>query len=438
MDTLMNSTIYNLKEKLMKREVSSVEIVKHYLSKIEVNNDRTKEFITINKQEAISNAKKSDMKIKNRENIGLLEGIPVSIKDNISVKGMKLTCGSKLLRNFISPYDATLVKRLKNQGAIIIGKTNMNEFDIPSHGSSARDISKYSINSSQTPLFIGSFTDGSIADASGYWFRPTYGLISRYGVVPYSNTLDYIMTKTKDVKDLGLVLDILSGYDELDSTSIKTEKIDYISLFSEDSLKKIENMKIGLPKEYFDSEIGNKKKEKVLNIVQNLEKLGAKIEEISLPYIEYSEQLCKIISSAEASSNLSRFDGIRYGTRTESYESIDDLIIKTRSEGLSNEVKKNILLGTYFLSSCNNNDYYDRAIKLKNMITKEIYNIFNKIDVIVCPGDNMNYTSLSGIPTISIPCGDVSMQITGDKFREKEILRIAYLCDKLFTKNFNS
>ena len=437
MNTLMNSTIYNLKEKLMKREVSSVEIVKHYLSRIEANNDRTKEFITINKQEAILNAKKSDMKIRNKENIGLLEGIPVSIKDNISVKDMKLTCGSKLLRNFISPYDATLVKRLKNQGAIIIGKTNMNEFDVLSHGSSARDILKYSANSNQIPLFIGSFTDGSIIDSSGYWFKPTYGLISRYGVVSYSNTLDYIMTKTKDIKDLGLVLDTLSGYDELDSTSIKIDKIDYTNLLSEDSLKKIEDMKIGLPKEYFDSEIDNRKKEKALNVVQELEKLGAKIEEISLPYIECSEQLYNIISSAEASSNLSRFDGIRYGTRTDRYESIDDLIIKTRSEGLSNEVKKNILLGTYFLSSYNNNDYYHRAIKLKNMITKEIYNIFKKVDVIISTTNNMNYTSLVGVPTISIPCGDISMQITGNKFREKEILRIAYLCDKLSTENFN-
>lgn len=436
-----------LEEKLRSKEVSSEEIVNSHLDKIKETEDSIEAFISITKEEALQTAKEVDRKIANGEKLGALAGIPIGVKDNIVTKGIKTTCGSKMLANFISPYDATVIEKIKSEDGIIIGKTNMDEFAMGSStetsyfkttknpcdldrvpgGSSGG--SAAAVASNQVPLSLGSETGGSIREPASFCgvvgIKPTYGLVSRYGLIAFASSLDQIGTFGRNVSDAALLLNTISGFDKRDSTSQSKKNVDY----AKSTIEGIKGMKLALPREYFGEGIDNKVKENVLKAVSSLEKLGAKVEEISLPYTKYALSCYYLISTAEASSNLARFDGIRYGYRAEDYNDLEELYIKSRSEAFGDEVKRRIMLGTFALSSGYYDKYYDKAQKVRTLIKNDFDNTFNKFDAIISPtaptvafkiGEKLGnplsmYMSdiltvsvnLAGVCAISVPCGDV-------------------------------
>ncbi|WP_427340258.1 Asp-tRNA(Asn)/Glu-tRNA(Gln) amidotransferase subunit GatA [Caloranaerobacter sp. DY30410] len=473
---LTELTIHELRDLIRNREVSSEEIVKSFLSRIEEVEDKINSFITLTKEKALEDARKIDKKIKEGiTSLSDLAGIPVGIKDNIITEGIKTTCGSRILENFIPPYDATVVKKLKLDGAVIIGKTNMDEFAMGSStensafkvtknpwdlsrvpgGSSGGSVA--AVSASLVPYALGSSTGGSIRQPAAFCgvvgLKPTYGLVSRYGLVAFASSFDQIGPLTKDVEDCAIVLNSIAGVDKKDSTSVDNGNIDYTKAL----MKDIKGVKIALPKEYFDDKVDNRIKEKVLDAVKILEKLGAKIDYISLPYTEYALATYYTLAPSEASSNLARFDGVRYGNRTKNYNSVEELIVKTRTEGFGDEVKRRIMIGTYFLSSSHYNEYYKKAQKVRTLIIRDFERVFKEFDVIISPttptlpyrigekkekfvsmyfSDILTVSAnIVGIPAITLPCGyiddlPVGMQILGKAFGEVDILSVAYTYEK--------
>lgn len=464
-----------LRKKLLNREISSIEIVESYYKNIEETEKDIDAFITLTKDEALRTARNIDEKIANNEEVGLLAGIPIAVKDNIATRGIKTTCGSKILENFVSPYDATVVEKIKREDAIIIGKTNMDEFAMGSSTETSyfkktknpHDLERVPGGSSggsaaavagfEAPLSLGSETGGSVREPASFCgvvgLKPTYGLISRYGLIAFASSLDQIGPFARNVEDTALLLSVLAGYDEKDSTSVENKSIDYTKELNSN----VKGMKFALPKEYFGEGIDEKVKAKVLEAVEVLKGLGAKVEEISLPYTEYALSCYYIISTSEASSNLARFDGIRYGYRAENYKDLDELYINTRSEGFGEEVKRRIMLGTFALSSGYYDAYYNKAQKIRTLIKRDFDKAFGKYDAIISPtapilpfkiGEKINdplsmYMSdiltvsvnLAGVCAISVPCGNlnglpVGLQIIGDRFKEQKILNIAYTYEK--------
>lgn len=464
-----------LRKKLLNREISSIEIVESYYKNIEETEKDIDAFITLTKDEALRTARNIDEKIANNEEVGLLAGIPIAVKDNIATRGIKTTCGSKILENFVSPYDATVVEKIKREDAIIIGKTNMDEFAMGSSTETSyfkktknpHDLERVPGGSSggsaaavagfEAPLSLGSETGGSVREPASFCgvvgLKPTYGLISRYGLIAFASSLDQIGPFARNVEDTALLLSVLAGYDEKDSTSVENKSIDYTKELNSN----VKGMKFALPKEYFGEGIDEKVKAKVLEAVEVLKGLGAEVEEISLPYTEYALSCYYIISTSEASSNLARFDGIRYGYRAENYKNLDELYINTRSEGFGEEVKRRIMLGTFALSSGYYDAYYNKAQKIRTLIKRDFDKAFGKYDAIISPtapilpfkiGEKINdplsmYMSdiltvsvnLAGVCAISVPCGNlnglpVGLQIIGDRFKEQKILNIAYTYEK--------
>ena len=400
-----------------------------------------------------------------------LEGIPISIKDNICTKGIPTTCASKILENFIPPYDATVIERLKNAGAIIIGKTNMDEFAFGSStensafgptknpydylrvpgGSSGG--SAASVGADLCFASLGSDTGGSIRQPACFCgvvgMKPTYGRVSRYGLIAFASSLDQIGPITKNVKDNALLLKIISGRDIFDSTSIDIKVPDYLK-FLEGDLK---DMKIGIPKEYFVEGIDKEIKNKIFEILKIMENLGANIEEISLPHTSYGIATYYIIATAEASSNLARFDGVKYGYRSKNYKNLIEMYMKTRGEGFGNEVKRRIILGTYVLSRGYYEAYYLKAQKVRTLIKNDFEEAFKKVDIIITPttpelpfklGEKKDdplkmYLSdiftvnvnLSGLCALNLPVGfsssnlPIGIQIIGSYFKEEIILKVA-------------
>ena len=446
------------------------EVIHHRENKIDG-------YLTLCEEAAILKAKEIDTKIKNGEAVGRLAGVPIAIKDNISTDGIKTTCASKMLQDYIPPYDATVIKKLKEADAIIIGKTNMDEFAMGSStensgfkktknpwaldrvpgGSSGG--SGAVVAAGMAPFSLGSDTGGSIRQPAAFCgvvgLKPTYGLVSRFGLIAFGSSLDQIGPFSKNVKDSALALEIIQGEDKLDSTSVK-------EAFTEDYLSTIENgvkgMKIGIPKEFFASGLDEEIAASIKESIEKLKALGAEIEEISLPITSEGLSAYYIISSAEASSNLARFDGIRYGYRPDSFEGVDDLIEKSRNEAFGAEVKRRIMLGTYALSSGYYDAYYNRAQKLRKKIKEEFIVAFSKYDLILSPtspilpfklGEKSNdpvemyladiYTiniNLAGIPALSMPCGfsksglPIGLQIIGPHYGEEKILRAAYALEQ--------
>lgn len=462
---IINLSGWEMREKLLNKEISSREIVKSHLDRIDKVEENINAFITIDKEKALKDADMVDEKIKNGENVGILAGIPIGIKDNIITKDFRTTAGSKMLENFTPIYDATVVKKVKENDGIILGKTNLDEFamggttqssyfgptknpldetKIPGGSSGG---SAAAIAAKEVALSLGSDTGGSIRIPASYCgivgIKPTYGLVSRYGLISLSNSLDQIGVFGKDVRDAVLMLNAVSGHDSMDTTSINNDiKLDIESLV--DSLK---GMKIGLPKEYLDLEMDPKVKEEMDKAINILKDGGAIIEEVSLPNIKYANEAYNIIVCGDASSNMARFDGIRYGYRAADYETLDELYIKSRTEAFGDEVKKRILLGTYLLSGQRGDEYYKKAQKVRTLIINDFNNIFSKYDTIICPtATNLpfnlggsrpskyyNYNeaiNLAGLCSISIPTskGDglsVGLQIIGDRFKESNIIKAA-------------
>ena len=429
-------------------------------------------FVTILEEEANKEAENIQQRIDKGEMKSKFAGIPIGIKDNICTKGIKTTCSSKMLENFISPYDATVIEKINNENMINLGKLNMDEFamggsteysyfkvtknpwnlkKVPggSSGGSAAAVAARLV-----PWALGSDTGGSIRQPASFCgvvgLKPTYGLVSRYGLVAFASSLDQIGPITKDVRDCAELLNIIAGHDEKDTTSSNIEKIDYTKCLKND----VKGLKIGVPKEFFGEGINSEVKENLENAIEEYKKLGAQIEEFSLDIAQYALATYYIIACAEASSNLGRFDGIRYTYRTKEYKNLKEIYKKSRSEGFGKEVKRRIILGTYVLSSGYYDAYYKKAQKVRTLVMNEFNKAFEKYDVILTPtsptvafdiGSKSNNplemyladictvsVNIAGLPGISIPCGvdkegmPIGMQLIGNKFQEETILNAAY------------
>jgi len=471
---ILKLKMWQLKELYERKEVKPSEVVSLLLEEIYKKDKEIHSYLYVN-EKAIEDAKKIDEKIIKGEKLKKIEGIPVSIKDNICTKDIPTTCASKILQNFIPPYNATVIERLKEEGAIIIGKTNMDEFAFGSSTeNSAFGPTKNPFDYSRVPggssggsaaavsanlcfASLGSDTGGSIRQPGAFCgvvgTKPTYGRVSRYGLVAFASSLDQIGPITKDVKDNALLLKIISGKDRMDSTSVDIDVPDYNEFLKGD----IKDMKIGIPKEYFIEGIDEEVKEKVHKVIKILENNGAKIEEISLPHTSYGIATYYIIATAEASSNLARFDGVKYGYRNNNYKNLMEMYMKTRGEGFGEEVKRRIILGTYVLSSGYYEAYYLKAQKVRTLIKKDFEEAFKKVDIIITPttpelpfkiGEKKDnplkmYLSdiftvnvnLSGIPGMSLPIGfsssnlPIGIQIITPYFREDIMMKAAYFIE---------
>lgn len=464
----------SIKEKIINREISAQEVVEDLFEWIALKEPSVKAYISLDKEGALLKAKEVDEKLSNGGKVGLLAGIPVAIKDNICTSGMKTTCASKILEDFTPPYDAFVVKRIKEEDAVIIGKTNLDEFAMgSSNENSAFHVTRNPWNTDCIPggsgggsaaavtanmafMALGSDTGGSVRQPSSFCgnvgCKPTYGRISRYGLVAFASSLDQIGSVTKDVSDAALLLQVVSGHDAYDSTSANLGVPDYIAGINSTN----DNLRIGVPKEFFGEGLNPEIKNAVANALEIYKKNGAEIVDLSLPHCGYAVATYYIIATAEASSNLARYDGVRYGHRSQlSEDNIIDMYSRVRAEGFGSEVKRRILLGNYVLSAGFYEAYYMKASKVRNLIKDDFEDAFKKVDCIISPtcpspafkiGEKVTdplemylsdiYTipaNLVGIPGISIPCGftttglPIGMQIMGKHFEEEKILKIAKL-----------
>ncbi len=455
------ASINELKERI--HAGSSEEIVAEYLEKIE--SSRLNAFITIAKESAISRAREID----SEGHEGQLAGIPIAIKDNISTKGIQTTCASKILTGYVPPYDAHVIERLKEAGAVIIGKTNMDEFamgtstetsfygatrnpwDMERVPGGSSGGSAAAVAGGEAPLALGSDTGGSVRCPASFCgvvgLKPTYGVISRYGLIAYANSLEQIGPFATNVRDLATLFDVIAGYDARDSTSVNKEA-NYSSAIRND----VRGLKIGVPEDYFGEGTDKKVEKVVLDAIQTLEDLGAKCTKVKMPHTKYALSAYYIIAMSEASSNLARFDGMRYGLRTEDSD-WHTTFSQVRAAGFGDEVKRRILLGTYALSAGYHDKYYLKALKIRTLIKQDFERAFKDVDVLITPtmpypafklgekiGDPLSLyladvdtvpINLAGVPSISVPCGfseglPIGMQIIGKHFDEATILRTAY------------
>lgn len=465
-------TVHELQEKIKNKELSVSDITKAYVDRINEKEKDVKAFVTTTCEEAISKAEDIEKRIDNGELNSEFAGIPIGIKDNMCTKGVRTTCSSKMLENFIAPYDATVVEKLNDAGMISLGKLNMDEFAMGASteysyfkktcnpwnlnrvpgGSSGG--SAAAVAADLVPWALGSDTGGSIRQPASFCgvvgLKPTYGLVSRYGLVAFASSLDQIGPITKDVRDAAMLLNIIAGHDEKDTTSYDIPKKDYTKALKTD----VKGLRIGIPKEYFGEGINAEVKEKLEEAIETYKKLGAEVEEFSLDIAEYALATYYIIACAEASSNLGRFDGIRYGYRTENFSNLKELYRNSRSKGFGSEVKRRIILGTYVLSSGYYDAYYKKAQQVRTLVKKEFDKAFEKYDVLLTPtsptvafeigtksenplemylADICTVSvNIAGLPGISVPCGvngenmPIGMQLIGNKFEEEKILNAAY------------
>ncbi len=476
MKNICELTAHEIRKAYTTKELKVTEVVKAFYEKIKNDDEKIKGYITLCEEEAYALAEDIQARYDAGEEMGPLAGVPIAIKDNLCTRGLKTTCASKMLENFIPPYDATVIKNLKDAGAIILGKVNMDEFAMGGSTENSAffkthnpvNLNKVPGGSSggsaavvagdMAPISLGSDTGGSIRQPASFCgivgLKPTYGLVSRYGLVAFASSLDQVGPMGKDVEDVAVLLNAIAGHDEMDSTSAKIEKKDYTKALVND----VKGMKIGIPKEFFEEGVNQEVKDKVLLAAKKFEELGAIVEECSLPTTEYALPTYYIIACAEASSNLGRFDGIRYGYRTKNYETLQDIFRNSRSEGFGEEVKRRIILGTYVLSSGYYDAYYKKAQKVRTLVKQGFDKVFEEYDLLLTPtapttafdiGSKISnplemYMSdiltvpinIAGVPALSISCGNdkeglpIGMQLIGKHFDEETILRAAYTYEK--------
>ncbi|MEK7433340.1 MAG: Asp-tRNA(Asn)/Glu-tRNA(Gln) amidotransferase subunit GatA [Cyanobacteriota bacterium] len=477
---LFELTAKELSEKLINKEISSEETVKSFLDRIEKTEPKISAFNFVNNN-AILKAKEIDnLRLKNND-LPILSGVPIALKDNICTKGILTTCSSKILENFIPPYNATVVEKLESNNIINLGKVNLDEFAMGSStensafrvtnnpwditrvagGSSGGSIA--SVSASQTPLSLGSDTGGSIRLPASFCgvvgLKPTYGLVSRYGLVAYASSLDQIGPVSKTVTDNAMLFNVIAGNDSKDSTSLKTEIPDYTKSLVRD----VKGLRIAMPKEMFDDGISPDVKKSVIESIKKLESLGAIVEEISLPLLKYGLSAYYIIATAEASSNLSRYDGVKYGFRAEgNIKDLETLYLESRSQAFGSEVKRRIMIGTYVLSSGYYDAYYKKALKFRTLLLQNLNNIFSNYDMIVSPtspitawkkGEKTDPLSvyladiltvlvnLAGIPAISVPCGfdsenlPIGIQFMSKSLNEPILYQTAYTLEQELNLN---
>ena len=475
---IMSLTAVELGKKIKAKEISVTEATQAYLDQIEKVENDVHSYVTIDKEGALKRAEEVQKMIDDGTLLSPLAGVPVAIKDNMCTKGTRTTCSSKILENFVPTFTSEAVLNLEKAGAVIIGKTNMDEFAMGSTtetsyygvtrnpwnlehvpgGSSGGSCA--AVAAGECAYALGSDTGGSIRQPSSFCgvtgIKPTYGTVSRYGLIAYGSSLDQIGPIAKDVTDCATILETIASHDVKDSTSVERE-YDFTSALTDD----VKGMKIGIPRDYFGDGLSADVKEQILNAVKVLEEKGAVVEEFDLSLVKYAIPAYYVIASAEASSNLARFDGVKYGYRTEEYEGLHNMYKKTRSEGFGAEVKRRIMLGSFVLSSGYYDAYYLKALRTKALIKQAFDKAFAKYDMIVAPAapttapelgkslsDPMKmylsdiYTisvNLAGLPGISIPVGKdskglpVGMQLIGDCFQEKKIIQAAYTFEQTRT-----
>ena len=468
---IFDLTIHELHEKLQAKELSSVEATRAMLARIEAVDDKVNAYITVTPEQALAEAEAADKRIAAGE-ISVLTGIPVGLKDIFITKGIRTTCGSKILSNFIPPYDGTAVARLKERGAVIVGKLNQDEFAMGSSNESSyfgpvknpwnlectpggsSGGSAAAIAARTATATLGTDTGGSIRQPASHCscvgLKPTYGRVSRYGVIAYASSLDQVGPLTRDVTDAAIMLGAVAGYDQMDSTSVNTPVPDYVAGLGAG----VKGLKIGLPSQYFIEGLDPDVKRAMDEAIALYKSLGAEIREVSLPHTEYAVATYYIIATAEASSNLARYDGVRFGHRTEDARGLAQMYAKSRAEGFGSEVKRRIMLGTYALSSGYYDAYYLKAQKVRTLIQQDFLNAFQEVDVLLTPiaptppfkiGEKLAdplqmYLSdiftipvnLAGTCGLSIPAGfsaaglPIGLQLIGKPFDEQTILSTAY------------
>ena len=483
-------TITQAHQGLKKREFSAVELTETVLKEIKKRDKEIQAYLEVTEELALAQAQRIDKKIKNREKIELLSGIPVAIKDIILVEGLSCTAGSKILENYLAPYDATVIKKLKKAGAVIIGRANLDEFAMGSSTENSafgptknpHDLERVPGGSSGGPAAavashqciyaLGTDTGGSIRQPASFCgivgLKPTYGRVSRYGLVAFASSLDQIGPMTKTAQDAQIVFEVISGKDELDSTSViassakggakqsRGKEDEIASSPTAPRNDNIKNLKIGVPKEYFIKGIDPEVEKIIKKAIAQYEEMGAKVIEVSLPHTEYALASYYIIMPAEASANLARYDGIKYGLSEEA-EKLLMVYLRTRQKGFGDEVRRRIMLGTYTLSAGYYEAYYLKAEKVRTKIKEDFIKAFEKVDVLMTPtsptpafklGEKIAdpismylsdvYTvsvNLAGLPAVSIPCGQagnlpVGLQIIGKHFEEEKILQVAQEYEK--------
>lgn len=466
-----------LREMLDSKEIRAVELTKQYLDRIEKSDKEINSYITVCKENALADAKKAQ-EVIDSGNSGAFTGLPISVKDNICTLGVKTTCASHMLDDFIPPYNATVMEKLKKDNIVMLGKTNMDEFAMGGSSQTSYfggvknpyDLTRVtggssggaaaSVSADLCAAALGSDTGGSVRQPASFCgvtgLKPTYGTVSRWGLIAFASSLDQIGVIAKSAEDTGYMLEGIYGYDENDATSSKKSEGNYNSLIGSD----VNKLKIGVPKEFFGDGLNDEVKTAVLNAVEYYKKLGCEIVDVSLPSLEYAVSAYYLISSAEAASNLSRFDGIKYGLRSGLGEDFNDLIKNSRREGFGQEVKRRIMLGNYALCSGYYDAYYKNATRIRTQIRNEYADIFSKCDVMLTPtapttaykiGEQENdpvkmyladiYTvtvNIAGLPAISTTCGydskglPIGMSLIGKAFDEKTIIAV---CDR-FEKDF--
>ncbi len=469
---LYELTVHELVDKLEKNEITSEEIVKSYFNRIKEKDSLVKAYITTLEEQAMQQAKEVDTKRKAGEKLGKFAGIPIAIKDNMCLTGTKTTCASKMLENFVAPYDASVIEKLKQENMIYLGKLNMDEFAMGSSTENSSffnthnpwDLSRVpggssggsaaAVSANMAPWTLGSDTGGSIRQPASLCgvvgLKPTYGLVSRFGLIAYASSLDQIGPITKDVTDSAILLNLIAGHDAKDTTSIDMPKKDYTSSLIND----VKGMKIGVPREYLGEGTSTEVKEAIFRVIKKYQELGATVEECSFDLGKYASAAYYMIACAEASSNLGRFDGIRYGYRSEKFSNLKDIYKNSRSEGFGAEVKRRIILGTYVLSSGYYDAYYKKAQKVRTLIKNAYGELFEKYDLLLTPTSPTTAfkigektasplemymadictvpVNIGGLPGMSVPCEldskglPISFQLIAKPFAEEMIFRAAY------------
>lgn len=477
---IVNISVRELREKLEKNEITCREIVENYLRRIQEREPDINAFISVEGEKALLQAEKIDKKIEKGEKLGRLAGIPIAIKDNISIKNTKTTCGSKMLENYNSPYDATVVEIILEEDGIIMGKTNMDEFAMGSStetsyfgktknpldlervpgGSSGG--SAAAVSAGEVLIALGTDTGGSVRQPASFCgvvgIKPTYGSISRYGIVPLANTLDQVGIFGKTVEEASLMLDVLVKYDQKDSTSAKVDLKISEDIFKLENPEIIKALSFAIPKELMEIEMDDEIRENFQKTVDIIRENGGNIQEISIPSLKYALETYHLITNAEASANLARFDGLRYGYRTENYETIDELYKNSRGESFGAEVKRRIMMGTYILSAGYADKYYLKALKLRTLIKEDYDRAFEKYNIILTPtspkmpfkfDENKEdpvamYMSdlftvpinLAGVCAMTVPFKGreglpTGIQVIADRFKEEEMIRAGLLIERL-------
>ena len=474
---IMEMSAVELSTAIKNRKFTVMDAAQAALNNIKEKEEKYHCYITVDAKGAMLKAKEVQNAIEKGELSGPLAGVPVAIKDNICTRNMLTSCASKMLGNFVPTYSAEVVQKLEEAGAVIIGKTNMDEFAMGSTtetsyygptknpwntehvpgGSSGG--SAAAVAALECTFALGSDTGGSIRQPAGFCgvvgMKPTYGTVSRYGLVAYGSSLDQIGPLCKDVRDCATILEVICGHDQKDSTSVVRDNTDFTSALKED----VKGLKIGIPKDYFTDGLNKEVRDSIMLAVDKLKEKGAFVEEFNLGLVEYAIPAYYTIAAAEASSNLERFDGIKYGYQTKDYEGLHNMYKKSRCEGFGSEVKRRIMLGSFVLSSGYYDAYYLKALKVKALIKKAFDEAFLKYDVIIGPvapttapilGESLSdplkmylgdiYTisaNLAGIPGITIPCGKdkkglpIGLQLMGDSFKEKTLIKVAYTYEKI-------